>query len=109
MPVIVAPILPRSFSAPPPPQGVRPYFGSVDTNVTPRDAQVIVDGEYRGIANAFDGVPAYLEVTAGKHKVEFKKEGFEPVSLTASVEPGELVTIDLALKEAQGACRGENL
>jgi hypothetical protein len=102
VPVIVAPILPPVVLAPAP-QDPRPYFGSVDTDVSPRDAQVIVDGEYRGIADGFDGAPAYLELAPGKHKVEFKKEGFESASLIVAVEPRELVSIDLALKEIPAA------
>ncbi len=105
VPVILAPIpVPGVFVPPPPPPlGSRPYFGSVDTSVSPKDAQVIVDGEYRGIANTFDGVPAYLELSPGRHKIEFRKEGHESVSLIVSIVPNEIVSIDLALKEIREA------
>lgn len=105
VPIILAPILAPGAFVPPAPQvqAPRPYFGSVDTNVSPKDAQVIVDGEHRGIANAFDGAPAFLELSPGRHKIEFQRDGYEPVALIVSIEPGEIVGIDLALKETREA------
>jgi hypothetical protein len=103
VPVIVAPIYPQPYLMPPPPPPVAaPPVGYVDTNVQPKDAQVIVDGAVRGMAYAFDGAPAYLDLPPGRHRIEFTREGFEPVALVVFVEPGEVVSVDLSLKEARG-------
>lgn len=97
LPLIVAPIIPPPVFVPPAPP-VGPPRGYVDTDVRPRDARVFVDGEERGIANAFDGAPNYLEVLPGRHRIEFAKPGFEPVSVIVFIDPGEVVSVDLDLR-----------
>lgn len=105
VPVVVAPIYPQPFMMPPPPppQFASPPVGYVDTNVRPKDARVIVDGAERGMAYAFDGAPAYLELPPGRHRLEFTRDGHEPVSLVVVVQPGEVISIDLSMKELREA------
>lgn len=105
VPVVVAPIFPQPFIVPPPPHPhpAAPQVGYVDTNVRPKDARVVVDGRDHGMAASFDGVPAYLELPPGRHKLEFTREGYEPVSLVVVIGPGEVVSVDLSMKELREA------
>jgi hypothetical protein len=44
--------------------------------VTPRDAEVYVDGYYAGTVDDFDGTFQRLRVSPGEHEIEVYKEGF---------------------------------
>ena len=61
------------------PYSVRPA-GEVRTEVTPKDAEVYVDGYFAGHANDFDGVFHRLHVTPGGHSITFHLDGFRTVS-----------------------------
>jgi hypothetical protein len=107
VPVIVEPFAPPPFVPPPPQPPALPPVGYVDTDVRPKDATVTVDGDYRGIADTFDGVPGYLNLLPGRHLIEFTRDGYVPVRLTVTVQPGEVVSVDLDLKELRGRGPGE--
>jgi formylglycine-generating enzyme required for sulfatase activity len=57
----------------------------------PAGADVLIDGVRRGQA------PLALELTAGEHRVEVRKEGFAPYSVVVAVAPGLLRTVDYRL------------
>jgi hypothetical protein len=44
----------------------------------PSDAKVFVDGVSMGEANRYDGKPGYIKLSSGTHKIEIKKEGYDP-------------------------------
>jgi hypothetical protein len=58
------------------------YYGfpeaSVRLEVTPRDAEVYVDGYYAGTVDDFDGAFQRLHVEPGEHEIEVYREGFRP-------------------------------
>ena len=44
----------------------------------PGGAEVYVDGQFVGPASRFDGSPGLLEIAAGTHRLEIRKEGYAP-------------------------------
>jgi hypothetical protein len=67
-----------------PPYGPYPYgyYGypeaSVHVEVTPKNAEVYVDGYYAGVVDDFDGAFQRLRVEPGEHEIEIYADGFRP-------------------------------
>lgn len=59
-----------------------PYYAldnlrsAVRVEVSPKDAEVYVDGYYAGIVDDFDGVFQRLRVTPGQHEIVVRRDGF---------------------------------
>src|SRR5205085_7112607 len=53
-----------------------PRVATVRTRVTPRDAQVFVDGYSAGVADDFDGVFQRLQLVPGQHEITFYLPGY---------------------------------
>lgn len=68
--------------------------GQLRLKVKPRDAEVYVDGYRVGIVTNFDGVFQRLDLNAGPHKVEIRKEGFETLSIDVRILPDETTTYE---------------
>ena len=65
-----------------------PYpYADVRTEVTPKQAQVYVDGYYAGVASDFDGVFKRLHLTPGGHAVTLYLEGYRTVTQDVYVRP----------------------
>lgn len=94
-PILVPPPPPGPVPLPPP--AVIRQSGFIDLDIRPQSAKVFTDDEYRGIADNFDGVPSYLELPGGRHRITFKKEGYTTVSFIVKIVPGETITLELAL------------
>lgn len=75
----------------------RPY-GGVRIDLAERDAEVLVDGYYAGIVDDFDGSFQHLNLEPGPHRIEIRREGFEPVSFEVNVEPGRTITYRTRLR-----------
>jgi hypothetical protein len=77
----------------PPPFGY-PYYGQFDNTssvrleVTPRDAQVFVDGYVAGTVDDFDGVFQRLRVRPGSHQIAIYLEGYRTVVQNLYLNPG---------------------
>ena len=61
-----------------------PYYsydpsGSLKLEVTPKDAEVYVDGYYAGIVDDFDGAFQRLHVLPGNHELTLYKDGMQAV------------------------------
>jgi hypothetical protein len=70
-------------------------FGSLVIRVQPSGADVIIDGErWQGPEGSERLV---VQVSAGSHKVEVRKEGTVPFSTTIGVRPGETVPLNVSL------------
>ena len=58
------------------------YYGydeaSVRLEVTPRHAEVYIDGYYAGVVDDFDGAFQRLHVEPGEHEIEIYLDGFRP-------------------------------
>ncbi len=61
--------------------------------VTPRDAEVYLDGYLVGTVDDFDGMLQRLRVTYGEHEVEIYREGYRPVRQKMLFRPGETYRI----------------
>jgi hypothetical protein len=64
----------------------RPY-ADVRTQVTPKQAQVYVDGFYAGVAGDFDGVFKRLHLTPGGHAITLYLDGYRTVTQDVYVRP----------------------
>jgi len=81
-----------------------PYYGgfdntsSVRVEVTPRDAQVFVDGYAAGTVDDFDGVFQRLRIRPGSHQVALYLEGYRTVVQNIYLNPGSDQKIRLTME-----------
>jgi hypothetical protein len=67
-------------------------LGSVQIKDAPKHAQVFADGYYAGNVDDFDGVFQHLDLEAGRHHIEIRQEGQQPIAFDVNVQPGETIT-----------------
>lgn len=72
-----------------------PLMGQVDLTTTPIGAEVLIDGEPKGLT------PLMLDLPAGSHELVLRKEGHHPLEATITVVSGEKVPVDLKLAEEE--------
>ena len=77
-------------------------FAAVDTDVSPEEARVYLDGTYIGTADDFDGAPGYLFLLPGRYKLEFRHPLYETIALDLDVHRGEKVKVDREMKLLAG-------
>jgi hypothetical protein len=75
--------------------------GGLKLKVTPKDAEVYVDGYYVGVVNDYDGAFQRLNLVAGPHHIEIKAKGFETLVFDVKVEPRETISYHGDLQPAQ--------
>jgi hypothetical protein len=83
-----------------------PYYGgyydydeaSARIEVTPRDAQVFVDGYYVGSVDDFDGVFQRLHVRSGEHTLEIYKEGYRTIRERVNFLRGETYRVKFVME-----------
>ena len=75
----------------------------VDTDVSPEEARVFLDGRYVGTADDFDGHPDYLYLRPGAYSLEFRLEGYESATVSVNAKPGVKVNLNNKLKKMPGA------
>lgn len=80
-----------------------PAWAAVDTDVSPEEARVYLDGRYIGIADDFDGYPDYLYLKRGHYRLEFKLDGYETKTVEIDARPGTKLDIDDKLPKIPGA------
>jgi hypothetical protein len=73
------------------PQG-RYDLGSLKIKVTPRDAEVFVDGYFAGQVDDFDGFWQSLKLETGGYSIEIRKPGFETLQFDVHVQPDRTIT-----------------
>jgi formylglycine-generating enzyme required for sulfatase activity len=81
-----------------------PAWAAVSITSEPSGAQVLVDGEPRGVT------PLSTEILAGNHPVELRMEGFKPWSTDIQVKANEPLTlgpIQLGLPDGRLSVRSE--
>ena len=59
-----------------PPYGMAVIDASVQFDVTPRQAEVFIDGYYAGIVDDFDGMFQRLRVEPGQHEITVYLDGY---------------------------------
>jgi len=73
--------------------------GGVRIKVSPSDATVSVDGYYAGVVDDFDNRFQRLRLDPGPHRIEIRKEGYEPLSFEIQIAPDRTVTYTGELKK----------
>ncbi len=66
--------------------------GQVRLRVTPREAEVYVDGYYAGIVDDFDGRFQGLRLEEGPYTIQIIAPGYETIEVRLRVQPGRTIT-----------------
>ena len=75
-----------------------PGSGTIAIRVQPADAVVLVDGErWQSSGDRLE-----IHVTAGAHRIEVQKEGYQPFSTSVQVRPGEASGLNVSLTKSGG-------
>ena len=70
-------------------------FGQVAIRVQPADAEITIDGEpWKGPQGAERLV---VHLAAGTHRVEIRKEGFDPFVTAVEIRRGEVTVLNVSL------------
>lgn len=78
----------------------------VDTDVSPEQARVLLDGKLIGTADDFDGFPDYLYLRPpGRYELEFRLDGYKPATVTVEATEHRYVPIHLKLERLPGERR----
>jgi len=86
-------------SAPYPPSGsmnVQPgraqgNAGGVSFDITPGDAEVVVDGQSMGTVGNFTPSTAPLTLEPGRHHIEIRAQGYRNMAFDVDIVPGQVV------------------
>jgi hypothetical protein len=88
--MLLSPVLSPASAA----QGRRYYAdSSLRLQVSPRNAEVFVDGYYAGIVDDFDGRLQRLYLEAGDHEITLYYAGFRTATHRIYLQPGRTFTI----------------
>jgi hypothetical protein len=71
--------------------------GDLRFDVTPKDAQVYVDGYYVGIVDDFEGRRQRLNLLPGAHHIELQAQGYEPAEVDVTIQSRQTTTYRGAL------------
>ncbi len=74
---------------------------SVRLEVTPREAQVFVDGYYAGVVDDFDGVFQRLHVPPGEHEITLYLDGYRTVHQTVYLSADATFKIHYTMERLQ--------
>jgi hypothetical protein len=77
--------------------------GGLRLEITPKTAQVFVDGYYAGVVDDFNGHFQHLDLTPGGHRIEVRQPGFQPLTIQTYIQPGHTTDYKAALTPAPGA------
>jgi hypothetical protein len=86
---------PYGYVLPPPAYvSMRPgvAYGGVRIQGAPPDMQVFADGYYVGVVDDFDGPFQHLNLEAGVHRIELRRQAEPPISFEVNVQPGQTIT-----------------
>ena len=67
-------------------------IGELRLRVTPRHAQVFIDGYYAGVVDDYDGTFQSLRMESGGYRVQLTAPGYEPLEFNVRIIPGEKIT-----------------
>jgi hypothetical protein len=70
-------------------------FGTLTVRVQPADAIVTIDGERWDSPEG--GSRLQVQLAAGRHRIEVRKDGFKPYSASVDIRAGETETINVSL------------
>lgn len=66
--------------------------------VTPRDAEVFIDGYLVGVVDNFDGTFQRLHLRAGEHTLEIFKEGYRTIRERVDFKPGDTYRVKFTME-----------
>jgi len=66
-------------------------IGELRLDVSPRDAQVYVDGYYAGIVDDYDGAFQALKLESGAYRIEISAPGYETLAFDVRITPGQRI------------------
>jgi hypothetical protein len=72
-----------------------PFFydvGELRLIVSPRDADVYVDGYFAGRVDDYDGIFQALKLEAGAHHIQIVAQGYSPLNFDVRIEPNRKIT-----------------
>ncbi len=82
--------------------GAYPYntfdVGELRLDVSPRHAQVFVDGYYAGVVDEFDGAFQALKLSSGGYRIDISAPGYETLTFDVRINPGQDVRYRGALR-----------
>lgn len=73
-------------------------IGSARIQVTPKQAEVYVDGHLAGTVNDFDGFLQRLDVPAGEHELTFYLDGYRTLTEKVLFRPGATLKINYVME-----------
>ena len=77
------------------------YDGALKLKVTPRQAEVLVDGYFAGAVDDYDGLFQRLRLEAGPHRIEIRLDGYAPLSFEVRIQPDRTVTYKGDLRQEE--------
>jgi hypothetical protein len=86
------------------PYPAHPYYGYYDNRgsarlqVTPRNAQVFIDGYYVGLVDDFDGYLQRLHVEPGEHELQIYLDGYRTIREKVLFRPGATLKVAYAMQ-----------
>jgi hypothetical protein len=83
--------------------GPSSQYAVIDTDISPEEAQVYLDGRYIGTADDFDGYPDYLYLQPGRYRIEFRLEGYQTLTRQIEARPGMHLDFTDKLRKISGA------
>ena len=78
-----------------------PFFydvGELRLIVSPRSADVYVDGYFAGRVDDYDGIFQALKLEAGAHHIQIVAQGYSPLDFDVRIEPNRKITYRGALR-----------
>jgi PEGA domain-containing protein len=75
-------------------------YGALAIRVQPADAEVTIDGQRW--ASSADGERLVVQLAAGAHKVEVRKDGFRSYTTQVDIKDGETLPINVSLSRGEG-------
>ena len=85
------------------PGGIDPRApGAIETDVTPKKAEIYVDGGFVGQPRDYNGRWELLWLEPGEHLIEFRKEGYRTLRRQVDLGPGAHLLIEAEMQKGQG-------
>jgi hypothetical protein len=73
----------------------RPYstfdIGELRLDVSPRHAQVYVDGYYAGVVDDYDGAFQAIKLESGAYRIDIMAPGYETLTFDVRINPGQKI------------------